>query len=86
MVSLGELGPYERQQVRYRGRLSRLLPVSCLSFARELQDKSFREFQTDEITTMDPALQVRDVSFWVIISSRNLVLQPPATSCTECQT
>ena len=34
--SLRELRPYERQQVRYRGRLSRLLPVSCLSFARRL--------------------------------------------------
>jgi hypothetical protein len=36
VFSLRELRPYERQQVRYRGRLSRLLPVSCLSFARRL--------------------------------------------------
>src|SRR3984885_182745 len=34
--SLRELPPYERHQVRYPGRLSRLLPVSCLSFARRL--------------------------------------------------
>ena len=34
--SLRELRPYERRLVRYRGRLSQLIPVSCLSFSRRL--------------------------------------------------